>query len=887
MAGCIFHQYYANGISFVWKVDGWNQHYKALYMYSNWLRSIARSLFIEHKLSVDLYSFALGYGSDIISTLHYYVIGDPICLFSAFFPGEKLAHFYTLSIYARLYLAGCAFSAYCFYMKKNNQTAVMAGVLLYCFPLLLPINLIKHPYFLNPYIYLPLLLIGVEKILRKESKLPFILAVFISAVSNFYFFYMLVLTVVLYVLIRLAGSWKEHGSAGTFAYLGTYLGCGITGVLMSCTILVPVIYLFLRGSRQSNSLKDGLALLYPGDYYRDLFANVFTKSIVLELSCIAFFCLLLLFIQRCNRQLMAGFLVLLLILLCPLGGKIMNGFSYVSDRWVFSMIFLLAYITTSMWDRLFECSLRETALIMIVFCLYYAWTVRQAVIIEDKISLAMFRYVTILSAVAMLCILIPKLVHGNMIRRLCSLACFGIIGLTSIARLHFAVDPAWVDISAQYAGYESIKKHMFAGIDKAILSVDNDKDGFYRYGAPYDETMRNSQVISGLKGMSYYWSLADRVVNDYMVEMGLPFAFDYKIRNLDDTTSLTDLASVKYYVIRSDKGRKRRVPFGFRKVKQLKEDTLKGDKTFSVYENDYFLPFGYTCDAVIHDQQYNAMSYIERQTALLQGVHIKDEDMVSGYPQAEIHQDYRRLKYHMTGSEGVEIKDNVYRVTGDKAQLTYEIEDAEADCSTELLIQGISFEPEAEETELFVKEHAYVKALCNEGHEKEIAVNVFIGTKNFYQYNGRKDFLINLGYNEKPKKTFSLVFPYKGTYRIKNLTLYNQPMVRYPKLLNRLREESLEDISFDDNTLTGKITVKKDKILCLPMTYSRGWKARVNGKAVSPVPANTMFMAIPLKRGVNTIRLDYCTPMLPLGIILSIAGLLISIGVYAYEKKRR
>ena len=79
----------------------------------------------------------------------------------------------------------------------------MAGALTYSFCMWGLTNAARHPYFLNPMIYFPLIILGIEKIIKKKPYL-FIIMVTISAVSNFYFFYMIVLLTVVYALIRFA-----------------------------------------------------------------------------------------------------------------------------------------------------------------------------------------------------------------------------------------------------------------------------------------------------------------------------------------------------------------------------------------------------------------------------------------------------------------------------------------------------------------------------------------------------------------------------------------------------------------------------------------------------------------------------------------------------------
>lgn len=185
-----------------------------------------------------MWSASIGYGSDIISTLHYYVIGDPLALFSVFVPNKYMVDFYDLLILLRMYLAGMAFAGYCFYMKNKNKIAVLTGSFIYVFCGYTIMFGLHHPYFLNPMIYLPLLLIGVEKIFKKESAIFFSIMVFISCTSNFYFFYIIVLVTILYVIFRIfmyyrKEQWKEAIrclSHGSYAVLG---------VCMSAFILIP------------------------------------------------------------------------------------------------------------------------------------------------------------------------------------------------------------------------------------------------------------------------------------------------------------------------------------------------------------------------------------------------------------------------------------------------------------------------------------------------------------------------------------------------------------------------------------------------------------------------------------------------------------------------
>lgn len=110
----------------------------------------------------------IGYGSDILTTPHYYVIGDPLTLLAVFVPESKTEALYAFLIFLRIYLAGIAFSRYSFY-HKNSKQATFMGTMIYIFAGWTIYAAMKHPYFSNPMIYLPLILLGIDKIYKKKS----------------------------------------------------------------------------------------------------------------------------------------------------------------------------------------------------------------------------------------------------------------------------------------------------------------------------------------------------------------------------------------------------------------------------------------------------------------------------------------------------------------------------------------------------------------------------------------------------------------------------------------------------------------------------------------------------------------------------------------------
>ena len=259
-ACCCFSWFLLSNRSLIWQMDGWSQHFKALVYYSAYLREILRNLVYEHSLVIPDWDFCIGEGGDILNALHYYVIGDPIALLSVFVPIRHMHYFYSFSCILRLYLSGIAFSELCFQTGRQNRRAILAGALAYSLCYWGILNAARHPYFLNPMIWFPLLILGIEKIIKNERPYLFIAMAAISAASNFYFFYMIVLLAVGYAVIRLVLLYGKE----IRPMLSKLLYMGATALLGGCIsagILLPGMTMFLHDSRLG--VTQPVHLFYP------------------------------------------------------------------------------------------------------------------------------------------------------------------------------------------------------------------------------------------------------------------------------------------------------------------------------------------------------------------------------------------------------------------------------------------------------------------------------------------------------------------------------------------------------------------------------------------------------------------------------------------------
>ena len=232
--------YFQKGI--VWEHDSYTQHIKAMVFISRWYRQSLRALLSGNWREISTYSFTLGYGSDALTTLAYYGVGDPFYLLSILVPAKYIFIFYSALIVFKNYLSGIVFSALCRsrWPGRDHDGGVIAGSLIYTFCGFVLITCVGQPIFLNAIIVFPLVLLGIEKVRAGRRPWTFILAILLATVSNFYFLPSIVLMAVLYALFRYfpieKGAFKKR-----FSQIITMFAAGTVGVAMGGVILLPMI----------------------------------------------------------------------------------------------------------------------------------------------------------------------------------------------------------------------------------------------------------------------------------------------------------------------------------------------------------------------------------------------------------------------------------------------------------------------------------------------------------------------------------------------------------------------------------------------------------------------------------------------------------------------
>lgn len=883
----IYGCFYFNGKSLVWSHDGVPQHINALAYYGKYLRNVLKTLIFDHKISLPMWDMHIGYGSDILTTLHYYVIGDPLTLFSVFVPEKNTEILYEILIFVRIYLAGITFSIYCFY-RENPKQATFIGCLVYIFAGWTIYASMKHPYFSNPMIYLPLVLMGIDKVYKKEKPYLFIWATAVAAMSNFYFFYMISIFMVLYAAFRYFGIFRKRSVKDVFQWFLKFAGFYLVALMIAALIFLPVV-MTLFGTERFQA-QNYVPLLYDRIYYEKYLGCLIGENMiqwgVAGYSAVAMAGVFVIFSKKKKYTgLKLGFVLLNLFLLIPFAGHVLNGFSYVSNRWIWAYGMLIAYILVQAYPELFTLQMREKRRIFIMLLVYCVLALVSKSARTERNSMAVMLLVLAVFTV---------LSYGNIFMQgkyLCGMLVAVLV--TSIilnVSYQYSYEKNYL---SEFEEKDRALEELQDGPDRTILSLDGSSSS--RYDQYKTGSYVNTAMYMGTNSTSYYFSVANGNISRFFDEMYLNTPWDYHYSSLDGRTILDRLASVKYFAVK--KNGYGYIPYGY-------DEEAASTKKYRIYEDEDSLPLGYTYDSWISREKYEKLSVTEKQQALLQGAVVEN----SSLPETQLSFDDKKEDFTLEAGKGCKIKDGKVIVTKKNAKISIGYR-GEPKSEVYLIAKNLDFSAYSPREQVSDKkwnsltEYEKNQILYEDDNwrywkeSKESAVEVSLGsvdktirifTDKYNGYSGRHNFLLNMGYKNYSAGTMTLTFSMPGEYTFDDLYLVCQPMESVEKQTEKLGKESLENVSMETNKITGDIDVSSDKFLAFSIPYSDGFRAYVDGKKVDLIKANSMYMGIELKKGKHEIVLTYCTPYIVPGLILTATGLLLFLLiVVSYRKPKK
>lgn len=879
MCVVIYSYYFISGGSFIWKSDGFTQHFLLFNEYVNVLQGVFRGE------GFPQWDWSISAGADTIISYGYYVIGDPFAYLGVLFPQSLREFSFHFIMFIRIWCVGIS---YLFYVRHFNvsRNAALLGAIMYTFSFFVIYNADRHPFFILPLIWLPLLCLGVEKILKRESGLLFSIMITISAIANFYFFYKLTILVFIYGIVRYGmlyrfKDWKQLASS-----FGRCVLYYLIGLLISAIVFLPMVYGFLNASRNTGETAINL-LFYHGSYYVTMIHNLFVPNAYFwtagGLSIFALFTVVFLFKTKKKRT-FSGIMLLILgtFLLFPFFGSIMNGMSGPYNRFSFAIPLFLSFASGQLLeerDKLQVSDLRLVKYMLLGFTLIYgiaAITQNKYLYYIFPLAIGWLIWFVLMyekeqrinpKMVNKVPMIVVALVVVNMASNATSL--YYPYGNNAISKT--------IELNTSMDRYENL----LGGMQEHLP-----KDELYRVGVTSkDHHIRNQFIYHDLMGLSTYLSLTNGYLAEFAEEMEMSsYQIIQPLRNgVDDRRIANHFLNIEYMI--TEEKNEPYLPHGYEVIQRSEEDP-----TFILAKTEANFPFAYVEEQMITREKFSNLNPVEKEVFLTQGVVLEtDQDIAEEAFKHTIYEQIKEVGYQIDYHDPtiLPLDKGQIEVTESGASVKISLNNAEELAGHDLFIhlQGIAYE--TTDTPFYMLgDTSYNVSFIYEGRKNTLRQS---DKYSFSTYFPREKMFVNLGHTDKGTDHMSIQFKDTGKYQINDMTIYALPVDQ--KIDQQIADEkwknALEINVFENERIEGTIQRDKPGMLVTTIPFEKGWKAVVNGEDREIVQANIGFIGVPLDSGDSEVVFLYQTPYLKVGSIVSLIGILLLGGIQLIRRKRK
>ena len=838
----IFLPFFLRGNGFIRDGDGYNQTYPVLIYVGKYLRE-----WFFGGFRIRDFDFSLGLGEGVISALSWLGFGDIFTLLSAFVAPEHTEQLFNVVVLLKLYASGVTFSLYCFYHKLDKRY-ILVGVFIYVFSRFSLVTGLEFYQNLNPVVWLPLLFLGIDRILDEDRKFCplFVLTIFIQALNGFYYLYMETVFCVIYFLavslIRMKlYDWK--------IFVKKVTACGIhyiLGISMAGMAFLPALAGYFGSSRTGRTeilLKE--LFLYPAEKYIQFLEYLFiprawTDCLVFPIPVI--FCVIIAVSRKKGDR---AVLFLLLLSVCayfiPATGTVMNGFSYNIDRWSHAVYFFAALLMVQVLHAGAEWGRRELLaggiLIFGSFLLQIFVSAK-----GTSLYLRISYYVGFLLLFLAFQYFLKKHVfpqRGMLLMLLFSLGNVALNGLVINGPVILGGDG--------YSGGFRENDGLYESIEASAANQAEQEEEFERRDV-YD-TSYGASFVLGYYGTSQYFSITNEHIYDFYRQMTISpgiRSVSHILRGLNGRQALESMVSVRYYEDRV-----------------LKDS---GDYIAVLRKNENGLPFGYLYQNSLSESEFEKLDDFQKMDALLQTVVLEDEWQTD---------DPENLEYSSAEELAAGIE---YSNIEKEKDLLY--------VSPESEIMLCLPEKEYGDGEIYVKFRG-LKLLDDMTTDIDVGnTDIQVRDSKDSYYIGMDDFLVKTSISDQ--RTVRIRFSEDCTLKLDDIEVYWYPTDSIAGWVEKRGEEHLRDLETGKDFISGNIAASKDSWLFLSIPYSEGWSAWIDGQRTDLQKANIGFMPLPAKKGSHDIYLEYHAPGSGVGRILAVCGwFAFGMGLICKKKRRK
>ncbi len=787
------------------------------------------------------FSWEAGMGFNILGLFAYY-LSSPFSLIILLFKKQNLTEALLLITLLKIGTAGLTFAILVKYIGRGTKTSVVIFSVLYAlmsYSIVYSFNIM----WLDGVIFLPLVILGTEQIIRENRLVILFISLVIIFFANFYIAYMVGLFSLLYFIVRFFSeySWQERSLF--VRKFGLFLASAIVAAGCTAFLWIPTYSALSYGQGAPEfsmfswsinfKLFDLLSKLQLGSYDTLKFQglpNIFSGLLPLVL--------LPLFFSSAKIALKQKLLYLSLFTVLIFSFNFYNidlmwhGFDK-PDWFLYRYSFVFSFLMLLLSYRSFN--LLQPSDLPKVFRISLVWVI--LIILLQK-----FNYAYLSDRLLVISLFLIGMyylfLHGLAIQLDSNKKKAILIALTCLIFMEASLN-SWylvrrLDGEFGYTAREDYRGKV-ARLEKIVPEIEVRDNDFYRLDRIGGRSF-NDPLNLNYKGITHFSSMSNLALHQFLRQLGFLSTAGYKSVNFAGSTPITEsLLAVKYVISAQEKG------LGYK--------SIFSENDYQVYENNFSLPLGFMVSPKLKELDISQNNPFQLQNDLVnlaQGNELIRPDYIDFLVPLDIYE--------------VELN-NVY-ITTEKGRDIY--------------------------TKINENEESWVEFTIVNPREQQvyacfdsinIATEIFLndeGIGGYLPVNNKR--IIDLGFHSKDEVLkLKVAFKY-GEFTLVNKFFYGLNEADLSKAILPLTEGMMDITKVADTSVSATILAIDDGLLFTSIPYDPGWTVFVDGEKSSISKIGESLLATELTKGEHLVEFNFWPRGLTLGLLVSGVSFILVIG---------
>ncbi|EOT40624.1 YfhO family protein [Enterococcus columbae] len=791
------------------------------------------------------YSWQASIGLNYLALAAYYLGGifTPLVLF---FPNQLMPDALFFLTLIKIGAMGLSFFVFAYHSYRKLQHLEKLA-LATCYALLsFAIAHSEIIMWLDAFIYLPLIILGINRVIEKQRYKTLFFSYFLLFISNFYMAFMIGVFSVLYFFAQLLIRFKATKKAIIPYFVTAFLSGGASMFIVLPTVMDlrtngETLSTFTKLKTEATGWLDLIMKNFIGVYDGTKYGSIpFIFVGVLSL----YLCLLYFVSLKVNWRNKLAYGAIFAILIASFYLQPLNLFwhgfhapNMFLFRYAFLFSFLVLYLAGYGLELAFETKpMLKISLgvgLLAIFSLSYLFKPASSYTYVSQISL--FATILFLAAYSLL-LALSQTSKRHYISVLLLLFVIGEMGINSYQMIK-GIREDWVYASRiLYTGpYEDIAT--------LVDSTKKANNSFYRL-ENLDGVSVNDSFNYNYAGIGMFSSMRNRHASSLLHQLGFQSrGTNLNLRYQNNTLLMDSLFDVKYNIATQDIEK-----YGFQQIESANQ--------YQLFENTNALGLGLLTDPTIFNVQLPENDNLTSQTNLFNALAKQNNRY------------YQFMVPKMVQKSHSQVDEN-----GSITTFTQESANLEQTITWEITL------PKNSQAYLSLFPFDFAKI----GTSKvTIDVN---GQKRTTQIDINGQYY-NLGnYSKSTKLRFTTSFSGEKEIKLiapKILILDTQA---FQKAVNQLKTQTVQ-FKTKGHLATAQFNAKTEQVLFTTIAYDKGWHAYIDGKKTSITAFKEGLLAIKVPKGKHHLVLKYYPPGLFLGCTLSISSGLLFFVFYRYQRKK-